>query len=150
MAEKKVECIIKLQVPAGAAKPGSDIGTALGPRGVNMVEFCKQFNERSKNEKVGCIVPVVMQVYKDKSFTFIVKSPPTAVQIKDVCSLDKGSAEPNKTKVATLTKDQLETIAKSKIGDMTASCLQQAKKTVAGTARSMGVQIEAGALKENA
>ena len=142
MAKKKIKAIIKLQVPAGKATPAPPVGPALGPHGVSAPQFAKQFNDRTKKVEEGLIIPVVITVYHDKSFSFITKTPPAAVLIKKACSLEKGSPEPNKEKVATITRKQLEDIANQKMPDLNANDLDAAVKIIAGTARSMGVVVE--------
>jgi large subunit ribosomal protein L11 len=142
MAKKKIKAIIKLQVPAGKATPAPPVGPALGPHGVSAPQFVKQFNDRTNKLEEGLIIPVVITVYQDKSFTFITKTPPAAVLIKKACSLEKGSPEPNKEKVATITQKQLEDIANQKMPDLNANDLAAAVKIIAGTARSMGVVVE--------
>ncbi len=143
MAKKRITAIVKVQVPARKATPAPPVGPALGPHGVSAPQFVQQFNERTKNLEEGLIIPVVVTVYHDKTFTFITKTPPTAVLIKKVTGLEKGSAEPHKTKVGSLTKPQLEEIAKQKLADLNAVDFEAAKKIIAGTARSMGVTVEA-------
>ncbi len=138
---KKVKGIIKLQIPAGEANPAPPVGPALGQHSVNIMEFCKAFNAKTESQK-GTIIPVVITVYEDKSFTFITKTPPAAVLIKKALGIEKGSGEPNKAKVGVLTQQQLEEIAKTKMPDLNANDIEAAKKIVAGTARSMGVDIE--------
>ena len=142
MAKKKIKAFIKLQVPAGKATPAPPVGPALGPHGVSAPQFVKQFNDKTKKEEEGILIPVVITVYQDKSFTFITKKPPAAVLIKKACSLEKGSPEPNKEKVATITRKQLEDIANLKMEDLNANDLDAAVKIIAGTARSMGVVVE--------
>ena len=142
MAKKKVTAIIKLQVPAGKATPAPPVGPALGPYGVSAPQFVQQFNDRTKKMEEGILIPAVITVYADKSFSFITKTPPAAVLIKKACSIEKGSAEPNKEKVATITKAQLKEIAEQKMKDLNANDIQAAIKIIAGTARSMGVQVE--------
>ncbi len=138
---KPVASIIKLQIPAGKANPAPPVGPALGQHGVNIMEFCKAFNE--KTAKMGdTIVPVVITVYKDKTFSFITKTPPAAVLIKKALNLEKGSGEPNKNKVGKLSKEKIEEIAKQKMPDLNANDLEGAMKIIAGTARSMGVEVE--------
>jgi large subunit ribosomal protein L11 len=143
MADKKEEkdIIIKLQIEAGKATPAPPVGPALGGSGVNIMDFCKQFNEQTAKTP-GMIIPVVITVKKDKSFTFITKEPPMAVLIKKACGIQKASGKPNTTKVAKLTKAQVEEIAKTKMPDLTAASLETAMSMVAGTARSMGVTVE--------
>lgn len=140
---KEVAGLIKLQIKGGAANPSPPVGPALGSKGVNIMEFCKQFNSRTQ-DFAGKIVPVVITVYKDKSFDFITKTPPAAVQILDAAKLQKGSGEPNRTKVATITWDQVRTIAESKMNDLNCFEVQSAMSMVAGTARSMGVNVVGG------
>lgn len=137
---KKVTGKIKLQIPAGQANPAPPVGPALGQHGVNIMEFCKAFNARTMEQK-GMITPVVITVYADRSFTFITKTPPAAVLLLKAAKIDKGSGEPNKTKVGKVTKEQIEEIAKTKLPDMTANDLDAACRTIAGTARSMGLEI---------
>ncbi|MBU1098621.1 MAG: 50S ribosomal protein L11 [Ignavibacteriae bacterium HGW-Ignavibacteriae-2] len=138
---KKITGYIKLQIPAGQANPSPPVGPALGQKGVNIMEFCKQFNAKTA-EKSGLIIPVVITVYADKSFTFITKTPPAAVLLKKAINLAKGSAEPNKNKVAKVTKAQLKEIAETKMPDLNAADLESAISMIAGTARSMGVTVE--------
>lgn len=138
---KKLMTQIKLQIPAGKANPAPPIGPALGQHGVNIMDFCKQFNDRTKSEG-DTIFPVVIDVYEDRSFSFIMKTPPVAVLIKKAVNIIKGSGEPNKTKVATLTKAQVTEIAKKKMPDLNATKQRSAELMVEGTARSMGVKIE--------
>lgn len=142
MASKKVTAVIKLQCPAGAATPAPPVGPALGPHGVSAPQFVQQFNDRTKNMEKGLIIPVVITAYADKTFTFILKTPPAAVLIKKALKLDKGSANPLRDKVGKLTKAQLEEIAKMKMPDINANDIEAAKKIIAGTARSMGVEVE--------
>lgn len=137
---KEVEAFIKLQVKGGAANPSPPIGPALGSKGVNIMDFCKQFNARTQ-DKAGKILPVVITVYNDKSFEFIIKTPPAAVQIKEVAKLKSGSAEPNRKKVASITWDQVMAIATDKMPDLNCFTVEAAMKMVAGTARSMGVTV---------
>ena len=138
---KKVTGMIKLQVQAGKANPAPPIGPALGQHGVNIVAFTKDFNERTKND-AGLIIPVVITVYEDRSFTFITKTPPAAVLIKKACGIDKASGVPNKNKVATITKEQVQKIAETKMPDLNAASLEAAMSMIAGTARSMGIVVE--------
>jgi len=138
---KKVVANIKLQVSAGQANPSPPIGPALGQHGVNIMEFCKTFNARTQGQE-GMIIPVVITVYADRSFTFITKTPPAAVLLKKAAQIAKGSAEPNRTKVAKVTKAQVEEIARLKMPDLNARDLEAAYITIAGTARSMGIEIE--------
>ncbi|MCI7402227.1 MAG: 50S ribosomal protein L11 [Christensenella sp.] len=138
---KKVKAVVKLQLPAGKATPGPPVGSSLGPHGINIPAFTKEFNEKTKSQD-GFIIPVVMTIYEDKSFTFILKTPPVPVLIKKMVGIQSGSAKPNKDKVAKLTKAQVEEIAKQKMPDLTAGSLEAAMSMVAGTARSMGVLVE--------
>lgn len=144
---KKVEGLIKLQIPAGGATPAPPVGPALGQKGVNIMDFCKQFNAATQ-ASAGKILPVVITVYNDKSFSFEVKQPPVAISIKEAAKVQKGSGEPNRTKVATLTWDQVKTIAEGKMPDLNAFTLASAMKMVAGTARSMGITVT-GEFPEN-
>ena len=141
MAKKKVTAIIKLQCPAQKATPAPPIGPALGPHGVSAPQFVQQFNDRTKSFEAGLTVPVVITVYADKSFTFILKTPPAAVLIKKALHLEKASGVPNKEKVGTITRAQLEEIAKMKMPDLNAASVEAAMSMVEGTARSMGVTI---------
>lgn len=138
---QKVVGLIKLQIPAGKATPAPPVGPALGQHGVNIVAFTKDFNERTKND-AGLIIPVVITVYEDRSFTFITKTPPAAVLIKKACGIDKASGVPNKNKVATITKEQVQMIAETKMPDLNAASLEAAMSMIAGTARSMGIVVE--------
>jgi large subunit ribosomal protein L11 len=142
MAKKTVKAMVKLQVPAGKATPAPPVGPALGPHGVQAAQFCQQFNERTRKQEEGVLIPVVITIYTDKSFTFVTKTPPAAVLIKKALGLEKGSGEPNKTKVGVLTKDKLRAIAEQKMPDLTAKDVDAAMKIIAGTARSMGVTVE--------
>ncbi|MBO5691173.1 MAG: 50S ribosomal protein L11 [Spirochaetaceae bacterium] len=142
MAKKKVTAVIKLQCPAGKATPAPPVGPALGPHGVSAPMFVQQFNDRTKSMEPGLVVPVVITVYQDKTFTFILKTPPAAVLIKKAAGIDKGAANPLRDKIATLSKEKLEEIAKTKMPDINANDLEAAKKIIAGTARSMGVEVE--------
>ena len=137
---QKVTGYIKLQIPAGKATPAPPVGPALGQHGVNIMAFTKEFNERTKND-IGYIIPVVITVYADRSFTFVTKTPPAAVLIKKACGIDKASGVPNKTKVAKITKEQIQKIAEQKMPDLNAASLETAMSTIAGTARSMGVEV---------
>ena len=139
---KKIVGFIKLQVPAGKANPSPPIGPALGQRGLNIMEFCKAFNAQTQGMEPGLVLPVVITAFADKSFTFVLKSPPASVLIKKALKLDKGSAKPHTDKVGKLTRAQAEEIAKVKIKDLTGADLDAAVRTVAGTARSMGVTVE--------
>ena len=137
---KKVMGLVKLQIPAGKATPAPPVGPALGQHGVNIVAFTKEFNERTKND-VGLIIPVVITVYADRSFSFITKTPPAAVLIKKACNLDKASSVPNKDKVATISKEDVRKIAETKMVDLNASSVEAAMRMIEGTARSMGVLV---------
>ena len=139
---KKIVGLIKLQVPAGKANPSPPIGPALGQRGLNIMEFCKQFNAQTQKLEPGLMLPVVITAYADKSFTFIMKSPPASVLIKKALKIDKGSKTPHTEKVGKLTRAQAEEIAKTKQPDLTASDMDAAVRTIAGSARSMGVEVE--------
>ena len=141
MAEKEVVNVIKLQIEAGKASPAPPVGPALGSSGVNIMQFVKEFNDKTANQP-GMIIPVVISVYKDKSFSFITKVPPVAVLIKKAIHLNKGSGKPNKEKVAKITKEQIKAIAEQKMPDLNAASLETAMSMVAGTARSMGVVVE--------
>ena len=140
---KKIVGFVKLQVPAGKANPSPPIGPALGQRGLNIMEFCKAFNAQTQGVEPGLPLPVVITAFADKSFTFIIKTPPTSVLIRKAVKLEKGSAKPNSEKVGRLTRAQVEQIAKQKTPDLTAANLEAAMRTVAGSARSMGVDVEA-------
>ena len=137
---QKITGYIKLQIPAGKATPAPPVGPALGQHGVNIMAFTKEFNERTKND-VGLVIPVVITVYADRSFTFITKTPPAAVLIKMACGLDEASGVPNKTKVAKITKEQVRKIAETKMPDLNAASVESAMSMVAGTARSMGIEV---------
>ena len=137
---KKVIAIVKLQIPAGKATPAPPVGIALGPHGVNIMQFTKEFNAKTQDQQ-GLIIPVVLTVYQDRTFTFITKTPPAPVLIKKAINLKSGSGEPNKTKVGKITKAQVEEIAKLKMPDLNAASLEAAMSMVAGTARSMGVEV---------
>ena len=139
---KKIEAYIKLQIPAGKANPSPPVGPALGQRGVNIMEFCKAFNAATQNMEAGLPTPVVISVYSDRSFTFVTKTPPASVLLKKAAGIASGSPTPNTKKVATLKRSQLEDIAKIKEPDLTASDLDAAVRTIAGTARSMGIEVE--------
>ena len=138
---QKVTGYIKLQIPAGKATPAPPVGPALGQHGVNIMQFAKEFNERTKND-IGYIIPVVITVYADRSFSFITKTPPAAVLIKKAVGIESGSGVPNKTKVAKITKEQVKQIAETKMPDLNAASLEAAMSMIAGTARSMGVTVE--------
>ena len=138
---KQVSALIKLQIKGGAANPSPPVGPALGAKGVNIMEFCKQFNARTQ-DSAGKVLPVIITVYADKSFDFIVKTPPVAVQLKELSKAKKGSAEPNRNKVASVTWDQVKTIAEAKMPDLNCFTVEAAMKMVAGTARSMGIEVK--------
>ena len=138
---KKINAVVKLQLPAGKATPAPPVGSALGPHGINIPGFTKEFNEKTRAQD-GLIIPVVVTIYADRSFTFVLKTPPAAVLIKKACKIDSGSAVPNKTKVAKITKAQVEEIAKLKMPGLNAASLESAMSMIAGTARSMGVTVE--------
>ena len=137
---KKVQAIVKLQIAASKATPAPPVGTALGPHGVNIMDFCKNFNAKTAGQE-GLIIPVVVTIYADRSYSFITKTPPAAVLLKRAANIAKGSGEPNKTKVGTVTAKQVEEIAKTKMPDLNCESLEAAVKTVAGTARSMGLDV---------
>ena len=137
---QKITGYIKLQIPAGKATPAPPVGPALGQHGVNIMEFTKAFNERTKND-VGLIIPVIITVYADRSFSFVTKTPPAAVLIKKACGIDKASGVPNKTKVAKITSEQIRKIAETKMPDLNAATIENAMSMIAGTARSMGVEV---------
>ena len=137
---QKISGYIKLQIPAGKATPAPPVGPALGQHGVNIMAFTKEFNERTKND-VGLIIPVIITVYTDRSFTFVTKTPPAAVLIKKACGIETASGVPNKTKVAKITKEQVRKIAETKMPDLNAASIEAAMSMVAGTARSMGVEV---------
>ena len=138
---QKVIGYVKLQIPAGKATPAPPVGPALGQHGINIVQFTKEFNERTKND-IGLIIPVIITVYADRSFTFITKTPPAAVLIKKACKIESGSAVPNKTKVAKISKEDLKKIAETKMVDLNAANIDTAMSMIAGTARSMGITVE--------
>ena len=140
---KEVDKVLKLQIRGGAANPSPPVGPALGAAGVNIMEFCKQFNSRSQ-DKPGKILPVVVSVFKDKSFDFIIKTPPAAIQLLEATKAKKGSGEPNREKVATVSWDQVKKIAEDKMVDLNAFTVESAMKMVAGTARSMGIKVNGG------
>ncbi len=137
---QKISGYIKLQIPAGKATPAPPVGPALGQHGVNIMAFTKEFNERTKND-AGLIIPVIITVYADRSFTFVTKTPPAAVLIKKACGIETASGVPNKTKVAKITKEQIKKIAETKMPDLNAASIEAAMSMVAGTARSMGVEV---------
>ncbi|MGQ9844832.1 MAG: 50S ribosomal protein L11 [Caldisericia bacterium] len=138
---KEIEAIVKLQIPAGKATPAPPIGPALGQKGINIMQFCNEFNKRTKDQE-GIVLPVIISVYKDKSFTFEIKTPPVSELIKKTLKIEKGSGEPNKNKIGRLTKKQLQEIAEKKMKDLNADTIEAAMKIVEGTARSMGVEVE--------
>ena len=138
---KKVTGYVKLQIPAGKATPAPPVGPALGQHGVNIMGFCKEFNEKT-SQQAGLIIPVVITIYQDKSFSFITKTPPAAVLLKKACNLELGSGVPNKTKVATISMDEVRKIAEQKMPDLNASSVESAARMVAGTARSMGIVVK--------
>ena len=138
---KKIKCDIKLQIAAGKASPAPPVGPALGQHGVNIMGFCKEFNERTSKD-AGLVIPVVITVYQDKSFTFVTKTPPAAVLLKKACKIESGSGVPNKTKVATISIDEVKKIAEQKMPDLTAATLDAAVSMIKGTARSMGIVVE--------
>lgn len=138
---KKITAVVKLQLPAGKATPGPPVGSTLGPHGINIAGFTKEFNEKTSKD-AGLIIPVIITIYQDHSFTFVLKTPPAPVLIKKACGLQSASAVPNKTKVATLTKEQLRVIATQKMPDLNAANIDTAMSMIAGTARSMGVLVE--------
>ena len=137
---KEVAAFIKLQIKGGAANPSPPVGPALGSKGVNIMDFCKQFNARTQ-DKAGKVLPVIITVYSDKSFDFVVKQPPVAIQLKEAAKVQKGSAQPNRDKVGQVTWDQIQEIAKDKMADMNCFTLEAAMRMVAGTARSMGINV---------
>jgi large subunit ribosomal protein L11 len=137
---KKVVAMVKLQCPAGAANPAPPVGTALGPQGVNIMDFCKQFNARTQSQ-AGMIIPVVVTIYQDRTFTFITKTPPAANLLLKEAGIEKGSAQPNRTKVGTVTRAQLKKIAELKMEDLNAADVNSAMNMIAGTARSMGLEV---------
>ena len=137
---KKITAVVKLQLPAGKATPGPPVGSTLGPHGINIPGFTKEFNAKTADQ-AGLIIPVVITVYADRSFTFITKTPPAAVLIKKACNLESGSGVPNKTKVATISKEDVRKIAETKMRDLNASSIESAMSMIAGTARSMGVVV---------
>jgi large subunit ribosomal protein L11 len=138
---KKITANIKLQIPAGAANPAPPVGPALGQHGLNIMEFCKAFNERTKQD-IGTIIPVIITVYQDRTFDFICKKPPVSFLLKEAAKVEKGSSEPNKNKVAKISKNKVKEIAEAKLPDLNANDIENAIKIVEGTARSMGIEIE--------
>ena len=137
---KKIQAVVKLQIPAGKATPAPPVGTVLGPHGLNIMDFCKNFNAKTASQE-GLIIPVLVTVYADRSYSFVTKTPPAAVLLKRAANIAKGSAEPNKSKVGTVTAKQVEEIAKTKMPDLNAESLEAAIRTVEGTARSMGLDV---------
>lgn len=137
---QKVTGLVKLQIPAGKATPAPPVGSALGPHGINIMAFTKEFNERTKKD-AGLIIPVVITIYADRSFTFVTKTPPAAVLIKKACGIESGSGVPNKTKVAKITREQVQKIAEQKMPDLNAASIESAMSMIAGTARSMGIEV---------
>jgi large subunit ribosomal protein L11 len=139
---KKITAQVKLQIPAGQANPAPPVGSSLGQHGVNIMEFCKAFNEKTAGD-TGTIIPVIITIYQDRTFSFITKTPPAAILIKNEIKLDKGSKEPNRQKVGELTEEQVEKIAKIKLQDLNTNNVERAKKIIEGTAKSMGVKVKA-------
>lgn len=139
---KKVQAMVKLQLPAAKATPAKPVGTALGPQGINLMEFCKQFNAKTGKEPDGLIIPCLVTIYSDRTFTFILKTPPASELLKRAAGIVKGSAEPNKIKVGKVTRKQVEEIARTKMVDLNTANLASAVRTVSGTARNMGIEIE--------
>ncbi len=139
---KRVQTVLKLQLPAGQATPAPPVGPALGQHGVNIMEFCKAYNEATKNQTPGIIIPVELTVYQDRSFSFVTKTPPAAVLIRRAAGIEKGSAEPNRDKVGKISRAQIKDIAETKFKDLSANDVDQAMKIIEGTARSMGVTVE--------
>lgn len=139
---KKIQTTVKLQLPAGKATPAPPVGTALGPHGVNIMDFCKQFNAKTGKEPDGMIIPALVTIYTDRTFTFITKTPPASELLKRAAGIVKGSAEPNRTKVGKISKKQIEEIAKVKLVDLNTTNLESAVRTVMGTARNMGLEVE--------
>ena len=138
--KKKIAALVKVQLQAGSATPAPPVGTALGPHGVNIMDFCKQYNAATESQR-GNVIPVEISIYEDRSFTFITKTPPAAQLIKKAAGVDKGSGEPHKNKVGSISRDQLREIAQTKMPDLNANSIEQAEKIVAGTARSMGINV---------
>src|ERR1700752_4908297 len=141
MPPKKVQTTIKLQLPAGKATPAPPVGTALGPHGVNIMDFCKQFNAKTQKEPDGMIFPVLVTIYSDRTFTFILKTPPASVLLKRAAGIVKGSPEPNRNKVGKVTRKQVEEIAKTKMPDLNTADIESAMRSVMGTARNMGIEV---------
>jgi len=138
---KKVQAMVKLQLPAGKATPAQPVGTALGPQGVNIMDFCKQFNGKTSKEPEGMIIPVLVTIYSDRTFTFILKTPPASELLKRAAGIVKGSGEPNRIKVGKVTRKQVEEIAKTKMPDLNTTKIESAIRTVMGTARNMGIEV---------
>ncbi|GAB2812749.1 50S ribosomal protein L11 [Actinoallomurus bryophytorum] len=138
--KKKLSAVVKVQLQAGQATPAPPVGTALGPHGVNIMDFCKQYNAATESQR-GNVIPVEISIYEDRTFTFITKTPPAAQLIKKAAGVDKGSGEPHKNKVGSISRDQLRTIAQTKMPDLNAGSIEQAEKIIAGTARSMGINV---------
>jgi len=138
---KKLQAIVKLQLPAGKATPAQPVGTALGPQGVNIMDFCKQFNGKTSKEPEGMIIPVLVTIYSDRTFTFILKTPPASELLKRAAGIVKGSGEPNRTKVGKVTRKQVEEIARTKMPDLNTTKIESAIRTVMGTARNMGIEV---------
>jgi large subunit ribosomal protein L11 len=138
---KKIQTTVKLQLPAAKATPAPPVGTALGPHGVNIMDFCKQFNSKTAKEPDGMIIPVLVTIYTDRTFTFITKTPPASELLKRAAGIVKGSPEPNRNKVAKVTKKQIEDIAKAKLPDLNTTSLDSAIRTISGTARNMGIEV---------
>jgi large subunit ribosomal protein L11 len=138
---KKLQAMVKLQLPAGKATPAQPVGTALGPQGVNIMDFCKQFNGKTSKEPEGMIIPVLVTIYTDRTFTFILKTPPASELLKRAAGIVKGSGEPNRTKVGKVTRRQVEEIAKTKMPDLNTTKIESAIRTVMGTARNMGIEV---------
>ena len=142
MPPKKVQALVKLQCPAGQANPAPPVGPALGQHGVNIMEFCKQFNAKTQKMEAGLVIPVLITIYADRTFSFVLKTPPASVLLKKAAKIEKGSGEPHKTKVGAVTMDQVKEIAKTKMPDLNVNTLEAAVRTIAGTARSMGIDVK--------
>jgi large subunit ribosomal protein L11 len=140
MAKKKVRTVIKIELTAGKATPAPPVGTALGPHGVNIMDFCKQYNERTSQQS-GEVVPAEITIFEDRSFTFVLKTPPTVQMLKKAAGVEKGSSKPNRDKIGTITRDQLRVVAEAKVKDLNTQDLDQATKMIEGTARSMGLEV---------
>jgi large subunit ribosomal protein L11 len=140
MAKKKVRTVLKIELTAGKATPAPPVGTALGPHGVNIMDFCKQYNERTSQQS-GEVVPAEITIFEDRSFTFVLKTPPTVQMLKKAAGVEKGSAKPNRDKIGTITRDQLRVVAEAKVKDLNTQDLDQATKMIEGTARSMGLEV---------